>query len=122
MTGQQVPAGLKNRFIVDLLLAVPLFFMPVAFLSLLGWQHIDPYAAQIAAAALFGVGIASLFGRNASVQTIKNMLNLKSHLVRHDHSWHPAFYLSGIRYGFGRSMALAGSIYRIPRALGFLKN
>jgi len=54
-----------------------LFFIPVAFLSFLGWQTIDPFATRIVAAALFGIGIESFLGRNASAQTFKNMLNLK---------------------------------------------
>ncbi len=81
MTGQTVPGALKKWFIVhffaDILFAVPLFFFPIAFLTLFGWQPIDPFAARIVAAALFGIGIESFLGRNASAQTFKNMLNLK---------------------------------------------
>ncbi|MFH2061169.1 MAG: hypothetical protein ABIJ59_20070 [Pseudomonadota bacterium] len=78
---QSVPINLKRWFIlhfaVDLLFAIPLFFFPIAFLSFLGWQTIDPFATRIVAAALFGIGIESFLGRNASAQTFKNMLNLK---------------------------------------------
>lgn len=78
---QKAPASLKWWFIVhfavDIAFAIPLFFFPVAFLSFLGWQVVDPFATRIVAAALFGIGIESFIGRNASVQTYKNMLNLK---------------------------------------------
>lgn len=76
-----VPAALKKwfviHFVIDLVFAIPLFFFPVRFLSILGWQTIDPFATRIVAAALFGIGIESYLGRNAGVQTFKNMLNLK---------------------------------------------
>ena len=81
MINQTVPVALKRWFIihfaVDVLFALPLFFFPVAFLTLLGWHSIDPFATRIVAAALFGIGIESFLGRNATVQTFKNMLNLK---------------------------------------------
>lgn len=81
MTHQTIPIALKRWFIlhfaVDVLFAIPLFFFPVAFLTLIGWQSIDPFATRIVAAALFGIGIESFLGRNANTQTYKNMLNLK---------------------------------------------
>lgn len=81
MPDKQVPDSLKKwfiiHFIIDLLFAIPLFFFPVTFLSLLDWQTIDPFATRIVAAALFGIGIESYLGRNALAQTYKNMLNLK---------------------------------------------
>lgn len=76
-----VPLPLKTwfiiHFVVDVLFAIPLFLIPVAFLSFLGWQSVDPFATRVVAAALFGIGIESFLGRNASAQTFKNMLNLK---------------------------------------------
>lgn len=76
-----VPNTLKQWFVVhfiaDVLFAAPLFFFPIVFLTLLGWQTIDPFATRIVAAALFGIGIESFLGRNADAQTYKNMLNLK---------------------------------------------
>ena len=81
MTNQIVPVALKRWFIihfaVDVLFALPLFFFPVVFLTFLGWHSIDPFATRIVAAALFGIGIESFIGRNATAQTFKNMLNLK---------------------------------------------
>ena len=60
-----------------MLFAVPLFVAPTWFLSLVGWKSVDPYTARIAAAALFGVGIESWLGRNASADAFLAMLNLK---------------------------------------------
>lgn len=81
MTGKTVPGSLKNWFIIhfaiDILVAIPLFLFPRAFLGLLEWQIIDPFSARIVAAALFGIGIESFLGRNAAPETYKNMLNLK---------------------------------------------
>jgi fucose 4-O-acetylase-like acetyltransferase len=81
MNKSPVPNALKNwfivHFIIDIVFAVPLFFIPAAFLSFFGWQTIDPFATRIVAAALFGIGIESFLGRNAAIQTYKNMLNLK---------------------------------------------
>ncbi|MCD4719061.1 MAG: hypothetical protein K8S13_04275 [Desulfobacula sp.] len=51
MTHQTVPIALKRwftiHFAVDVLFAIPLFFFPVVFLTLLGWQSIDPFATRI---------------------------------------------------------------------------
>jgi hypothetical protein len=81
MDRQTVPAALRMwfviHFVVDVVFAIPLFLFPIAFLSLLGWHSIDPFATRIVAAALFGIGIESFLGRNAKAQTFKNMLNLK---------------------------------------------
>ena len=81
MAPQTVPIALKRWFIihfaVDVIFAIPLFFFPIAFLTFLGWHSIDPFATRIVAAALFGIGIESFLGRNATAQTFKNMLNLK---------------------------------------------
>lgn len=81
MTDTTVPNALKNWFVIhfaaDVIFAVPLFLFPHAFLSLLGWQTIDPFATRIVAAALFGIGIESFLGRHADARTFLNMLNLK---------------------------------------------
>jgi hypothetical protein len=57
--------------------AVPLLIVPVQMLTLLGWTTVDPFATRLVAAALFGIGIESLLGRNASADAFKGMLNLK---------------------------------------------
>ncbi len=77
----RVPPSLRTWFVVhfwaDILVAVPLFLAPVAMLEALGWQAADPYCARIVAAALFGIGIESLLGRNADLSAFVAMLNLK---------------------------------------------
>ena len=65
------------HFIIDISIAMPLFIAPIFFLESLGWQQIDPVAARLVAAALFGIGIESYLGRNSSGETMANMLNLK---------------------------------------------
>ena len=46
-------------------------------LGTLGWVEIDPFAARLAAAALFGIGLESLLARNAGREAFKGMLQLK---------------------------------------------
>ncbi|MCP4540516.1 MAG: hypothetical protein GY832_25550 [Chloroflexi bacterium] len=65
------------HFIMDILFAVPLFVAPKFVLSLFGWTTIDPFATRLVAAALMGIGIESLLGRNADADTYRAMLNLK---------------------------------------------
>ncbi len=81
MQQETIPPALKKwfvlHFVVDVVFAIPLFFFPVQFLTLLQWQSIDPFATRIVAAALFGIGIESFLGRHAGALTYKNMLNLK---------------------------------------------
>ena len=76
-----VPRSLRRWFIihcvVDLLVALPLLLAPRALLGWLSWQAIDPMAARIVAAALFGIGLESYWGRNGSVETFRGMLRLK---------------------------------------------
>lgn len=77
----RVPSSLRTWFVIhfvaDMLFAIPLLLIPDMFLRWLGWQQIDPFTARIAAAALFGVGIESLLGRNAGLESFHTMLNLK---------------------------------------------
>ncbi len=76
-----VPRALRGWFImhfwVDIVFAVPLFIAPQWFLGQLGWTVIDPSTARITAAALFGIGIQSLLGRNESRTTYRAFLTLK---------------------------------------------
>jgi hypothetical protein len=76
-----VPRGLRRWFVFhfwpDIVFAVPLFLAPRATLTLFGWREVDPAATRIAAAALFGIGIQSLLGRNDSVDTFRALLTLK---------------------------------------------
>jgi hypothetical protein len=76
-----VPAALRTWFLVhfaiDMLVGLPLFLAPREVLGLLGWIVIDPFAARLTAAALMGIGIESLLGRNAGREAFKGMLQLK---------------------------------------------
>lgn len=65
------------HFLVDMIFAIPLFIWPEAFLTFFGWQTVDPVMTRLVAAALFGIGIESLLGRNNSRESFKAMLNLK---------------------------------------------
>ena len=80
-TDRAVPAALKwwflLHFVVDVIMALPLFVAPREVLGLLGWQAVDPFSARLVAAALFGIGVESWLGRNAGRETFKGMLQLK---------------------------------------------
>ncbi len=65
------------HFIIDMLFAIPLFLFPEYFLTLLGLENFNPLFVRLVAAALFGIGIESLLGRNSSPEVFKAMLNLK---------------------------------------------
>ena len=77
----EVPPALRNWFVVhfwaDILFALPMFIAPIYCLELIGWIHVDPYTARLTAAALFGIGIESYLGRNASAESFRTMLTLK---------------------------------------------
>jgi len=76
-----VPRALRAWFIlhfwVDMIFALPLFIAPRTFLGLLGWTAVDPVSARIVAAALFGIGIQSLLGKDEPRSTFRAMLTLK---------------------------------------------
>ena len=77
----EVPGALRVwfviHFVVDIVFALPLMVAPELLLGGLGWQNIDPFAARLVAAALFGIGIESLLARNSRPEVFKGMLNLK---------------------------------------------
>lgn len=77
----KVPISLKRwfflHFLLDILFALPLLLAPVPFLNLLGWKEVDPVAARLVAAALFGIGIESLLARNAALSSFPALLDLK---------------------------------------------
>lgn len=84
MTGsdiKEVPHSLRIWFVVhfavDVLFAVPLLLSPVLFLSILGWETVDPLAARMVGAALMAIGVESLLGWKASADVFRAMLNLK---------------------------------------------
>lgn len=76
-----VPSALRTWFVVhfvaDILFAIPLLVAPVAFLQAFGWQAVDPISARLVGAALVGIGVESLLGRNKSAEAYLTMLRLK---------------------------------------------
>ena len=77
----QVPNGLRTWFVIhfvaDVLFAIPLLFFPQMLLNLFGWTTYDPIMTRLVGAALMGIGVESLLGRNAGTNTFRAMLNLK---------------------------------------------
>lgn len=65
------------HFVIDVVFAAALFIAPIRFLTAAGWESVDPVAARLVAAALFGIGIESLLGRNSTMDSFKTMLTLK---------------------------------------------
>lgn len=78
---ENVPNGLRTWFVIhfvaDMLFGIPLLFFPRLLLPLLGWTNYDPLTSRLVGAALMGIGVESLLGRNASADTFRAMLNLK---------------------------------------------
>ncbi|MBW1642649.1 MAG: hypothetical protein JRI53_08725 [Deltaproteobacteria bacterium] len=76
-----VPKGLRFWFVVHFMLdvsfAIPLLLFPRETLQFFGWTQIDPLATRLVGAALMGIGVESLLGRNATVEAFRAMLNLK---------------------------------------------
>jgi len=76
-----IPVELRTWFvihcIVDLAVALPLFWAPETVLGLLGWETIDPAVSRLVAAALLGIGMESYLGRKAGFEVFYGMLNLK---------------------------------------------
>jgi hypothetical protein len=81
MTIKAIPNGLRTWFVIhfvaDMLFGIPLLFFPNLLLPLLGWTTYDPLTSRLVGAALMGIGLESLLGRNASAETFRAMLNLK---------------------------------------------
>lgn len=81
MSDRPMPAGLRlwfvAHFVADMVFAIPLFFFPEFLLHLFGWVHVDGALARIAAAALFGIGIQSLLGKDEGPEVFRAMLTLK---------------------------------------------
>ena len=103
----RVPRSLRTWFVVhfavDMIVGIPLFLAPVTVLGHLGWDRVDPVFTRLFAAALLGIGLESLLGRNAGPEAYKGMLNLK------------IVWSLSAALGIGLSMAGA-AIYRHPLA------
>jgi len=65
------------HFVADMIFAVPLLLVPGPFLGALGWTCVDPISARLVGAALVGIGVESLLGRNAELDSFQTMLRLK---------------------------------------------
>ncbi|MEP6781749.1 MAG: hypothetical protein ABJC26_17750 [Gemmatimonadaceae bacterium] len=77
----EVPKSLRRWFVLhfwaDIIFAIPLIVFPVRFLEMLGWTSVDPVSARLVGAALVAIGVESLLGRNASIESFRTMLRLK---------------------------------------------
>ncbi len=80
-TMETVPTTLRRWFVlhfaVDVLFGAPLLLIPEILMPLFGWEVVDPITSRLVGAALLGIGIESLLGRNADLAVFKEMLNLK---------------------------------------------
>ena len=78
---EPVPNGLRTWFVIhfvaDVLVGIPLLFFPQVLLNLFGWKTYDPIMSRLVGAALMGIGVESLLGRNANADIFRAMLNLK---------------------------------------------
>jgi hypothetical protein len=77
----RIPNSLRAWFVVhfvlDVIIGLPLLLAPGWMLPLFGWQPIDPILSRVVGAALMGIGVESLLGRNAGMEAYRAMLNLK---------------------------------------------
>ena len=80
-TSRDVPKNLRVwfviHFVIDIIIAIPMLLVPELLLPLIGWSVVDPITSRLVGAALLGIGVESLIGRNASRDVFKAMLNLK---------------------------------------------
>jgi len=78
---ETIPNGLRTWFVIhfaaDVLIGIPLLFFPQMLLNLFNWGTYDPITTRLVGAALMGIGIESLLGRDADAETYRAMLNLK---------------------------------------------
>lgn len=65
------------HFVLDLLVAIPLFLFPEVILGWVGLSGVNIVLARMVAAALFGIGLESWWGRKASAGHFVGMLRLK---------------------------------------------
>lgn len=78
---RDVPRSLRIWFVIhfvaDLVFAVPLIVAPRWLGGVVAYPSIDPLTARLVGAALVGIGVESLLGRNASRDSFRTMLRLK---------------------------------------------
>jgi hypothetical protein len=77
----EVPITLRRwflaHFVVDVVLGVPLLLAPALLLRPLGWTVVDGASTRLVGAALLAIGIRSYFTRNAGIEAVTAMLDLK---------------------------------------------
>lgn len=66
----------KVHCLVDLSFAIPLLVYP-NFMSIFGFQSIDPFSSRLFAAALFAIGLSSWSTDDMSREVFRKMLRLK---------------------------------------------
>ena len=80
-TTNDVPQNLRRWFVIhfaaDIIFAIPLLLIPEIIMPLFGWTIVDPITSRLVGAALLGIGVESLLGRNANREVFRAMLNLK---------------------------------------------
>ena len=59
------------HFYVDYAFAIPFFFFPEQLASLLNYEPLDPLAARMSAAALFGIGYSSLMAAKFDLEKMQ---------------------------------------------------
>jgi hypothetical protein len=76
-----VPITLRRwfvaHFVVDFFFGIPLLIAPGLVLRPLGWTAVDGTSSRLVGAALLGIGASSWFCRNAGLEVLKAMLDLK---------------------------------------------
>ena len=81
MKDQAVPDSLRRwfvaHFVADILFAVPMIVAPVFTLRAFGWSAVDPVTTRLVGAALVGIGVQSLLGRDEGIEVYRAMLSLK---------------------------------------------
>ncbi len=78
---RNIPKSLRVWFVIhfaiDIIFAIPMLLVPEFLMPLMGWSVVDPITSRLVGAALLGIGVESLLGRNANRDVFKAMLNLK---------------------------------------------
>ena len=74
----EVPQSLRKwlmfHFYVDYAFAIPFFFFPEYLASTLNYEPLDPLAARMAAAALFGIGYSSFLASKFDMKAMRTKL------------------------------------------------
>jgi hypothetical protein len=78
---KKIPQSLRNwfvaHFIIDLLIGLPLLFLPSHTLEFLMFEHESYLFVRLVGAALIGIGTVSLIMHNAGRESYHTLLMLK---------------------------------------------